>query len=87
MHEYGMSVDDALDIPNVVAVDLLKHSKRRRFIDHENLAVLIQAKVGEILSGKPVKYKRPFEDEDGYSAPTTPLNDIAINKLMGLSKI
>ncbi len=87
MHEYGLTLDEALDVPSAVTVDLLKHAKRRSFIDHENLAALIQVKVGELLTGKPAKYQRPFEEEKGYRDVKTPLHDAAVNKLMGLSKL
>ena len=84
-----MGLDEALDVPDDIAGDLLKHAARRRFINHENLASLIQAKVGELLSGKPAKYSRPFDDEKDmdYTPKVTPLTGASLNKLEGLSRL
>lgn len=88
MAEYGLSLDEALDIPDATAADLLKHATRRRFLDNENLATLIQAKVGELLSGKPAKYKRPFEDDLEYKKEEeTPMTQRDIVKLEGLTSL
>ena len=89
MAEYGMGLDEALDVPDDIAGDLLKHAARRRFINHENLASLIQAKVGELLSGKPAKYTRPFEGEEDmdYAPKVTPLSEAGLGKLEGLTKL
>jgi hypothetical protein len=84
MSEYGLSLDEALDITDDQAVVLLKAATRRRFIDQLNLATLIIVKLGEGFSGKKSKIKIPYEDELKKDEITTPLTEGGLKKLMSL---
>ena len=92
MAEYGLSLSEALDIPSGIATDLLHSAIKRKtneaeylFIQAETLANLIQIKVSELLTGKPVKYDTPFKNKK--PAKTTPLGDAQIAALSGMSKL
>lgn len=80
MHEYGLTLSEAIDIPDAIASDLLRHASRRRFYEAENQATLIQAKVSELLTGKKAKYQRP-DDAAAQQKEETPMSEAALNKL------
>ena len=92
MAEYGLSLSEALDIPSGIATDLLHSAVKRKtneaeylFMQAETLANLIQIKVSELLTGKPVKYDTPFKNNK--PAKTTPMSNSQISALAGMSKI
>jgi len=92
MHEYGLSLSDALDIPSDIATDLLYSAGERKrteaeisFSKAETLANLIKIKVSELLTGKAVKYDTPFKKDK--PAKTTPMSNSQISALAGMSKI
>lgn len=83
MAEYGLTLDEALDIPEAVAADLLQHAYERSFIQAENLAILIQLKVAELLTGKKQKYARPG-DQKKPGGQMKPMSPAELNKLQGM---
>jgi len=85
MSEYGLTLDEAISIPDRAAADLLKHASRRKFLEAENLATLIQLKMSELLSGKKAKYNRPVDDN--VQPITTPMTSEALGGLQSLSKL
>ena len=92
MAEYGLSLSEAIDVPSGIATDLLHSALKRKkaeaeylFLQAETLANLIQIKLAELLSGKPVKYDSPFGKEK--PAKTTPLGGAQIAALSGMSKL
>ena len=92
MAEYGLSLSEALNIPSGIATDLLHSAVKRKtneaeylFMQAETLANLIQIKVSELLTGKPVKYDTPFKKDK--PAKTTPMSNSQISALAGMSKI
>ena len=94
MHEYGLSLSEALDIPSAIASDLLYSAGERRrteaemyFGRSETLANLIKIKVSELLSGKPVKYDSPFKSKNNQPVKNTPMTDAQMSALAGMSKI
>ena len=84
MAEYGLSLDEALDITDEQAALLLKAATRRRFIEQLNLATLIVVKLGESFTGKKSNIKIPYEDELRKDEVQTPLTEASLNKLMEL---
>jgi len=91
MHEYGLSLSEALDIPSRIAADLMGAALKRKktemellFITEENMAGLIQIKIAELFTGKEIKYDKPYKDQKKQLAK---ISDEQVRKLEALSRL